>query len=307
VDSGKLARPVLDLHVHVGPELIKRKYTVDSLAAEARASRIGFVAKNHFRPTTADAARLAGCADSPVVGSVVLNLPVGGINAQAVRGALSGCKRDAAKAELDPLRFVVWMPTIHAEAHLAHNNRFDILVEWGGVPRFQTRFPEGSGLTVFAEDGKGLNRPTLEVLDLVAAEDLVLAAGHLSAAEVEALVPAAVERGVRRIVLTHPLYQATALSALRQRDLCRYEGVYTELSYVNLEIDNLPMETYVEVVRTVGPDRVVLSSDLGQVNRKTLTEGWDDYRRQLASYGVSDAEFEIMASENPHRLVFGEP
>jgi len=307
VDFGKLVRPVLDLHVHVGPELIKRKYTVDSLAAEGGASRIGFVAKNHFRPTTADAARLSGGSNAPVVGSVVLNLPVGGINAQAVRGALSGCKRDAAKAELDPLRFVVWMPTIHAEAHLAHNKRFDILVEWGGVPRFQTRFPEGSGLSIFADDGRGLNRPTLEVLDFVAAEDLVLATGHLSASEVEALVPAAVGRGVRRIILTHPLYQVTALSALSQRDLCGYKGVYTELSYVNLEIDHLPIEVYVEVVRTVGPDKVVLSSDLGQVNRKTLTEGWLDYRSQLASRGVSDGEFETMASANPHRLLFGEP
>ncbi len=304
---GKLARPVLDLHVHVGPEFVKRRYTVDSLAAEGRSSRIGFVAKNHFRPTTADVVRLAGDADVPVVGSVVLNLAVGGINAQAVRGALSGCKTDAAEAELDPVRFVVWMPTIHAEAHLAHNKRFDILAEWGGVPRFQTRFPEGSGLTVFAEDGRGLNRRTLEVLDLVAAEDLVLATGHLSAAETEALVPAAVERGVRRIVLTHPLYQATALSAAAQRDLCRYEGVFTELSYVNLEIDNLPIDAYLEVVRTVGPDKVVLSSDLGQVNRKTLTEGWLDYRSLLSSRGVSDAEFETMASVNPHRLVFGEP
>ncbi len=311
MDFKRLTRPLLDLHVHVGPEFIKRRYTVDSLAEEAAGSRIGFAAKNHFRATTADAARLSGRAGVPVVGSVVLNLAVGGISAQAVRGALSGCKRDAAAADIDPGRFIVWMPTIHAEAHLAHNKRFDILVEWGGVPRYQTRFPDGTGLTVFGGRGDGggreLSRAALEVLDIVAAEDLVLATGHLSADEVETLVPAAVDRGVGRIILTHPLYQVTALSAAAQRDLCRLPGVYTELSFVNLEIDDLPMEAYVEVIRIVGPEKVVLSSDLGQVNRRTVADGWRDYHAGLSGLGIGDDEFLTMAAENPHKLVFGEP
>lgn len=301
---------ILDLHVHVGPELVRRKYTVDTLADEALVSRIGFAAKNHFRTTTADAVRLSDRAGVPIVGSVVLNRSVGGICREAVTGALSGMKRDPASADLDPGRFIVWMPTIHAEAHLVHNKRFDILVEWGGVPRYQTRIPEGAGITVLGAGGAesgGLTRETLEVLEIVAAEDLVLATGHLSAREVEALVPEAVRRGVKRIILTHPLYQVTALSAADMRDLCRLPGVYAELSYVNIEIDDLPVEAYAEVIRTVGPEKVILSSDLGQVNRKTVTEGWKDYLRLLSGQGVSIEAFGLMAAENPKRLVFGEP
>jgi hypothetical protein len=304
MDFKSFSRPILDLHVHVGPELIKRKYTMDSLAEEADASGIGFAAKNHFRTTTADAARLSDKVKIPVVGSVTLNLAVGGINAQAIRGALSGCKRNVAEAELDPGRFIVWMPTIHAEAHLAHNGRLDIRLEWGGVPRYQTRFSEGGGLRVF--DGGALSGRTLEVLDLLAAEDLVLATGHLSGAEVEALVPAAVERGVRRIILTHPLYETTALSPAAQRDLCRLKGVYAELSYSNLDIDNMPVETYAEVIRIVGVEKIILSSDLGQTNRPTITDGWRDYYVRLSRQGITAEDFEVMAAANPHTIVYGE-
>jgi len=46
-------KPILNLHVHVGPEFIRRRYTIKSLAEEAQCESFGFVAKNHFQPTTA--------------------------------------------------------------------------------------------------------------------------------------------------------------------------------------------------------------------------------------------------------------
>jgi hypothetical protein len=304
-------RPLLDLHVHVGPELITRRYSPDSLAAEAGQANFGFAAKNHFRTTTADAARLSG-GGVVVIGSVVMNLPCGGISVEAVRAGLSGCKANVENAGLDPVRFIVWMPTIHAEAHLACSGHVDILEEWGGVRRYQTRFPEG-GLSVFEGGLKAgrlsprLSRPVLEVLDLLAAADLILATGHLSAPEVETLVPEAVKRGVKRIILTHPLYQATRLSAAAQKDLCALAGVYTELAYVNMAIDHLSPEQYAEVIRAAGPGKVILSSDLGQVNRPAIAGGWEDYYNILTARGISPAEFEIMAAVNPHTLVFGSP
>jgi hypothetical protein len=304
----------------VGPELITRRYSPDSLAAEAGKANFGFAAKNHFRPTTADAARLSGSGVT-VVGSVVMNLPCGGISVQALRAGLSGCKVQVEDPDLTPMRFIVWMPTIHAEAHLACSGYVDILEEWGGVRRYQTRFPRGGGLSVFeggleagteAVMGAGKTRPrltraVLETLDLIAEADLILATGHLSAREVEALVPEALRRGVRRIILTHPLYQSTRLPAAAQKDLCAPDGVYTELAYVNMAIDHLTPGQYAEVIRTVGPRKVILSSDLGQVNQPALTDGWADYYRILEAQGISPAEFETMASVNPHTLVFGDP
>ena len=44
---------VIDMHVHIGPEFLRRKYSAASLAAEARREGFGVVMKNHFQPTTA--------------------------------------------------------------------------------------------------------------------------------------------------------------------------------------------------------------------------------------------------------------
>jgi hypothetical protein len=298
---------VLDLHVHVGPEFLNRRYTIESLAEEAQREGFGFVAKNHFQPTTAWAVRLAGRISVPVIGSIVLNRGVGGINPEAVRAALSGFKVDPTRTETEEGRFVVWMPTIHAEGHLAQYGRRDISTEWGCSPEYQAEYPIGEGLTVWERGSSSrLSSETRSVLDYIAAHDLVLATGHLRSNEVEALVDGAVSTGVRRICITHPLFQATAMPLEIQKALTALGGVYVELAYVNLAIDNLPIEHYMEVIRTVGTDHVVLSSDLGQVTQEPVTEGWNRFYRLLGERGLTDEEFARMAIENPRCLVLGE-
>jgi Family of unknown function (DUF6282) len=46
------AKRVIDMHVHIGPEFLRRKYSATSLAEEARREGFGVVMKNHFQPTT---------------------------------------------------------------------------------------------------------------------------------------------------------------------------------------------------------------------------------------------------------------
>jgi len=297
---------ILDLHVHVGPEFLNRRYTIDSLASEGQREGFGFVAKNHFQPTTAWAARLAPRSSVPVIGSVVLNRGVGGIHVEAVRAALSGFKADPMNTKTDPGRFVVWMPTIHAEAHLACYGRKDISTDWGCAPEFQAEYPEGQGLTIWDSIGGGRIGPeTRSVLEYIAEHDLVLATGHLSSDEAETLVREAAGAGVRRICITHPLFQATDMPLDIQKTLTELEGVYVELAYVNLAIDHLSPESYVEVIRRCGPENVVLSTDLGQVTQEPVAEGWRRFHSLLHERGVSDREFVRMAVDNPHRLVFG--
>ena len=63
-------------------------------------------------------------------GSVVLNHYVGGINPAAVRGALGP------SAGGEPYLKVVWLPTVHAAAHLTarhhEGEQYDIPPEWCG-------------------------------------------------------------------------------------------------------------------------------------------------------------------------------
>ena len=286
-------RPPIDLHVHVGPELLARRYTAREIAEEADAAGFGCILKNHFIPTTGLASEARAHRPVTILGGIVLNYAVGGLNPHAIRAALSANKGTSRNRAPDPVSFMVWMPTIHAESHLRHNGRRDLVPSWGVDERYCQVFPPGTELAPAVH----------EVLDLIRADDLILASGHLSAPEVMALVAAAHDRGIRRIVITHPFYGATELSVREQAALTERDGVYLEHCYSNLEMDQIPIERYVESIREAGPRRVILSTDLGQPHNPTVTEGIRDFFRRLQAKGMSEDDLLTMLVDNPHRLV----
>ena len=295
------------MHVHIGPELLQRRYTSMTLAEEARREGIGVVMKNHFQPTTTMAILARKPADGvPIVGSVTLNLGCGGIDDHGVRSALSGWKSDVTAADPDPDRFVVWMPTFCAEAHLAVMGRRDIPLHWGVAEKHTRLFEEGAGLALRGPDGEpvaGLFR----ALDMIAEYDLVLASGHFSAEETVDLCELARARGVNRVVLTHPLWIATRLGTETLARLWRDYGAYTELCFVNLSmhgLDDLGIDQYVEVIRAVGPEGIILSSDLGQAFLMTMSEGLKIYFELLEKEGVHPDDIARMSVLNPRRLLF---
>jgi len=189
-----------------------------------------------------------------------------------VRAALSGWKRDVLQADPDPERFVVWMPTVCAEAHLNVTKRRDIMLEWGVKEEHSRLFAPGEGIRIVDDEGQpipGLAR----ALAIIARHDLVLASGHLSHDETILLVRLAHEAGVKRIVLTHPLFQSTELEPATVARLWRDYGAYAELCFVNLAMDNLEISQYVELIEAVGPEGCILSSDVGQPFSPPVGEG----------------------------------
>ncbi len=297
-------RAPIDFHVHVGPELLARRYSAREVAEEAEASGFGCILKNHFIPTTGLAAEARAHRPVTILGGIALNYAVGGLNPHALRAALSANKGATRSRVPDPERFMVWMPTVHAESHLQHNGRRDLVPSWGVEERYCQVFPPGTGLTVWGPGGPGaeLAPAVHEILDLIRVHDLILATGHLSAPEVKALVPAAHARGIRRIVITHPFYGATNLGVRDQAALAERDGVYLEHCYSNLTMDNIPLDRYVESIREAGPRRVILSTDLGQPHNPTVTEGIRDFFRQLSAKGMGEDDLLTMLVDNPHRL-----
>ncbi len=300
---------VIDMHVHIGPELLRRRYTSMTLAEEARREGIGVVMKNHFQPTTGMVSLARKSTDGvPIVGSVTLNYGCGGIDDHGVRSALSGWKSDVTQSDPDRDRFVVWMPTFCAEAHLSVMDRRDIPLHWGVAEKYVREFEEGTGLTLRDPDGKPVPG-LLRALKMIAEHDLVLASGHLSAEETVDLCGLARAAGVARIVLTHPLWISTRLGAETLAGLWRDYGAYTELCFVNLSmngLDDLEIHQYVEVIRAVGAEGVILSSDLGQAFLMTVTEGLKIYFDLLERDGVHPDDIARMSILNPRRLLFEE-
>ena len=137
--------------------------------------------------------------------------------------------------------------------------------------------------------------------------DLVLASGHLAGGETKRLVARAHELGVRRMVLTHPLWQATELTPDEVRELYVAYGAYTELCFTNLAmhgIDDFSIDDYMEVIEAVGPDGVILSSDCGQTFTPTVADSAREFHELLRQAGVSDDDLELMSVINPNRVLF---
>ncbi len=300
---------VIDMHVHTGPEFLQRRYDPITLAEEARREGIGIVMKNHFQPTTAWAIMAREPGDEvAILGSVALNHSCGGISDHAVRGALSGWKTDPGQIDPDPQRFVVWMPTFCAEAHLSIMGRRDIPLDWGVKEQYSRLFDEAEGLTI--RDDSGAPVPGLDrALRMIAENDLILATGHVDAEETKDLVRHARAAGIKRIVLTHPLWDSIELTPDELSALWRDHGAYSELCFVNLAahgMDKLTIDHYVEVIEAVGAEGVILSSDLGQTFTMPMAEGLKTFFALLAKAGVNEDDIARMSILNPREILFGD-
>lgn len=290
----ELIRKAIDLHVHVGPEVIPRTYTADTLARAEKGKLRGAAMKNHFFPVTPQTREERG--GFLALPSVTLNRFVGGFNADAVR----------ASAELAPGPVMVWFPTVHAENFLK-NSEFELPPEWIDPVRKGSvrarRSGEVRGLSVFDGEGK-LRKEVREVLEAIKEHGCILATGHIAWQETVALVRAARrEFGIDRIIVTHPIYTRIAMPVEVQKELVR-EGAFMEACYSMYSIDTIPIADIAREIKEVGAEGYVISSDVGQTFSPSPSEALARFAELLSKEGVSDAELEKMLVDNPSELVF---
>ena len=290
LETARLLEGAVDTHVHSAPDLVERKLDDFAVAQQARAAGMaGLVLKNHFFPTALRArlvaAQVPGVA---VIGSIVLNQSMGGMNPWAVEAAA----RAGAK--------VVWLPTAHA----AHQLRREAAA--GGRPHPAALVLPGHETAVHVfEPGNGhLTAAAEAVLEIVRDRHLVLATGHLSPDEVEQLTARAIDIGCRRIVATHPDHALIAMPVALQHRLAD-RGVFFERTfnvtrppYVVLSPDALAAR-----IREVGPSSTILATDFGQPINPTPAEGMQQYVEALATNGFSADEIRTMASRNARALL----
>jgi hypothetical protein len=291
----KILKQAIDLHVHIGPEIIPRKFTLPELVNYERGKIRGMGVKNHFFPTTA-MTKPSGRNDAPfVIDSVVLNGYVGGFNPDAVRAC----------AELSEKPIIVWFPTLHAERFL-RNQKFEIPEEWIDSKirgKLKLRPTENiKKLSVF-DGNKRISGEVESVLSAIKEYGAILATGHISWQESYELVRFAVENmGIGKIIVTHPIYQKIDMPVAVQKELAKL-GVFMEHCYSMCSIDKIPLAKIVKQIKEVGADNCILSSDAGQVFAKSPSESLTDFILLLKQKGITKNEIETMLIRNPARLL----
>jgi len=304
---------VFDMHVHSHPDVAPRKADdIDLARAAAEAGMGGLLLKAHHGSTVERAYLTEKIVPNiRVFGGVVLNYPVGGLNPHAVDIYV----RLGAKE--------VWMPTLSAEymiayqkAHVSAEDRLAFHKAHGVSPIIPKDIAQpgdpwpwsrnGHGISVFDERGK-LVQEVWNILEILAASDAILGTGHLSVPETYAVVEAAQQMGVKRILVTHPEYMAP-LSVEEQIFLAR-RGVFFERCFVGATKfskavqGDLPFDVFVRNIREVGIESTVLGTDFGQAKNEHPVIGMEDYLQRLHQAGFSESEIECMGTKTPAVLL----
>ena len=289
----------IDLHVHCGPEGIPRRYDPVSLATHIGQSPLaGAVIKSHVINTSNWAEIAHRLTGVHLYGSIVLNHYVGGINPMAVRGAL-GPNHDG-----DPYLKMVWLPTVHAASHVgAYRDRgeiYDIPPEWSGGILSPLALPmdDVEPIDLLAPE---ILRQLDEVLQLVAEYDLILATGHVGRDEIFFVVDRAKALGVDRFVITHPTIDPPGLE-MPDLEALAGMGAFIELCYIGLTHGD-SLSAMIDLIDRVGPSRVVLTTDLGQVDTVAPAEGLALFAAALVDAGVSESDVAAAIIGNPRRLL----
>lgn len=291
----ELVKTGYDTHIHVAPDVMERRIDDVSLARRfAEVGLAGFVLKSHYVSTAERAEVVRGVVPGvDAFGAVTLNGSMGGMNPVAVE--IAG--RQGAK--------IVWLPTVDCV------NQRESLAQApeGATPPMWAQLQDdlaaqgimAPAIAVLDSDGQVL--PAVrDVLSVVARHDMALATGHLSAPEIVAVVDAAVEAGVRRIIVTHPEFTSQQLPVDVQKRLAE-RGALLERCFTTPHSGKVSWELMFDHIRAVGPEHSILSSDLGQPFNPPVEDGLALMADKLLEAGFSEEEIHIMAVVNTRRVV----
>ena len=156
-------------------------------------------------------------------------------------------------------------------------------------------------------DASGAVLPeTRAVFERIAHHGLLLATGHLGRDEIFAVVDAALETGVRQIVITHPEFPAQNLSVEDQQALAQ-RGALLERCMTTPHTGKIAWEQWIGNIRATGPEHSILSTDLGQVFNPPVEDGMAIMVDRLLDAGFNDEEVQVMAVANTRRVAGADP
>lgn len=152
-------------------------------------------------------------------------------------------------------------------------------------------------------DSEGAVLPALrDVLQLIAEHELTLATSHLARDEIVAVVDAAQDAGVARIIITHPEFPSQDLAAADQALLAE-RGALLERCFTTPNTGKVAWQVMIDNIRHCGVEASFLASDLGQKPAAPVEYGLAHFADHLLAAGFTDDEIRTMAVDTPRRLI----
>jgi hypothetical protein len=280
----------IDLHCHSGPAAMPRILDHHEALLDCAAAKFSaLLYKDHFYLGVSHALileKLFPQTGVKLFSGIALNNASGGINPHAVNHAINiGAK-------------IVWLPTLSAANHLAA-----LAGEAKTFPKTARKMLDPIPLSAMDQNGR-LSDDTKQVLDLIAEGDIILAGGHLPAAELHVVFAEAKQRGVKKMLVNHPTY-IVGCTDEDIRQMVRM-GVYMEHSicmFVEGKAHKYGPDKLAHLIEVAGVDHTVLCSDLGLQGSPRPIEGYRQIVRQLLDLQFSQADIRTMTSRNAAKLL----
>ena len=295
----ELFKGAYDLHVHSGPDIVPRKADDPEMCRRFQEAGFrGYCIKSHYF-CTAERARIMNnyFPGMNIVGAISLNKTVGGLNVQAVDAA----GRDGAK--------LIWLPTSDAQNEIdftfSENCTYDTMPAW--ALRMKERRSKGiidKGIYILDEKDR-LIPEIKDVMKAAAEHEMVVCTGHLSRKEIFELSKKAADLGVKKLVVTHATWASLGLSKEDQKELADMGDILEQCSANMKAAYGITWDGMYEVLRYVGPENCILSSDCGNRNKPYPDESLQIFAENCINNGFTEQELRIMAVENTTRLIDG--
>jgi len=276
----------IDLHCHGYPEISlenrMRLSTIESCAHAAAAGLRAVVLKSHVWPTTGSTYLLQRLLPNiKILAGATLDLSSGGVYPWFAEMAI----REGAR--------LIWMPTWSARFDLERGALLHHMHRYIGTLQ---QFGVDDGITILEHNGK-LCRNVQEVVQLTSELGIPLSTGHLSPAEALALAMEASTIGMKNLIFGHPLYRASRDDIRKMAKL----GAYIELTALSImpQLRLVKIEEMVEVIREVGAEHCVISSDAFFEWSPPPAELLRILITSLLDAGVTAEEIELMVRINP--------
>ncbi len=281
-----------DLHIHTGPDVFDRladDVEMAEICRDAGLRAIGY--KHHVESTQGRAWHtMRQVPGIRVLGGLVLNNHVGGINPAAVDGVL---KNGAS---------IIWMPSYHSLKHLQVMGSLGGYGYQGGEKTPYDMEP----VTIFDDAGE-ITKETIQILELIRKYNAIIATSHLSAEEGIALCRAAREIGVKKVLITHPFFMVPEYSLEQLKTAVSYGGTveFCASAVLNPVPKAIPFHWYVDAIREIGADHIVIGSDCGQARKTYPPETIRMFAQTLAYQGISASDIQKMLVSNYDPLLDG--
>ena len=267
----------LDIHVHCAPDpKVERRGSAIDVAQQARDMGLrGMVLKSHQYPTHPVAFTASQAVPGiNLIGGIVLDVEVGGLNPMAVESSASMGGR------------VVWMPTYSARADRQHKGLN------GGI--------------FLLDDHNRLVPEVYAILELIKAHDMVLATGHISTPESMVLVAEARNMGIGRVVVTHATTMAfwTGMTLEDMKTLASMGAYIEHCLHVMMPLTyRLKPRELVDTIMAIGTEHCIISTDFGQDYHPMPAEGLRMGIATLLQAGMEEVEVGMLVKDNPSRLL----